>query len=115
MVKPPSVPVNVKGGVLIFCDPETYLETFSFNSKWKMATGLYPKKVSAATPKEVERFLEYVTSSQVSAIGEVGLDISLNPLQQNVDGQKMLLREIIGSSQQDLYSKNLYHRALEMF
>ncbi|CAC5424753.1 unnamed protein product [Mytilus coruscus] len=44
MERPPVVLVNIKGGLLIFCDPETYLETVPFDSKWKVAIGLTPRK-----------------------------------------------------------------------
>ncbi|VDI61793.1 Hypothetical predicted protein [Mytilus galloprovincialis] len=57
MERPPVVPVNIKGGLLIFCDPETYPETVPFDSKWKVAIGLHPKKIYEASPQSVEDFL----------------------------------------------------------
>ncbi|VDI44008.1 Hypothetical predicted protein [Mytilus galloprovincialis] len=56
MERPPVVPVNIKGGLLIFCDPETYPETVPFDSKWKVAIGLHPKKIYEASPQSVGRF-----------------------------------------------------------
>ncbi|CAG2211269.1 tatD [Mytilus edulis] len=125
MERPPVVPVNIKGGLLIFCDPETYPETVPFDSKWKVAIGLHPKKIYEASPQSVGRFFEYVTNSRVSAVGEVGLDSSMNPGRANLDRQEQFLKEItewikptmplilhIRSNRQDTYSKNLYYRAL---
>ncbi|VDI80333.1 Hypothetical predicted protein [Mytilus galloprovincialis] len=95
MERPPVVPVNIKGGLLIFCDPETYPETVPFDSKWKVAIGLHPKKIIyEASPQSVDRFFEYVTNSRVSAVGEVGLDSSMNPGRANLDRQEQFLKEI---------------------
>ncbi|VDI34910.1 TatD DNase family protein [Mytilus galloprovincialis] len=128
MERPPVVPVNIKGGLLIFCDPETYPETVPFDSKWKVAIGLHPKKIYEASPQSVGRFFEYVTNSRVSAVGEVGLDSSMNPGRANLDRQEQFLKEItewikptmplilhIRSNREDTYSKNLYYRALQIF
>ncbi|CAC5388953.1 tatD [Mytilus coruscus] len=51
MERPPAVPVNGKGGLLIFCDPETCPETVPFDGKMKVAIGLHPKKIFGSSPQ----------------------------------------------------------------
>lgn len=43
MERPPGTPVNLKGGLVIYCDPDSYPETIPFHAKWKVAVGLHPK------------------------------------------------------------------------
>jgi len=42
--RPPVIPVNLEGGVLIYCDPETYPTNMPIDTKWKVAVGMHPKK-----------------------------------------------------------------------
>lgn len=123
--RPPCVPVNLRGGLLVYCDPETYPATVPFDAKWNVAIGLHPKKVVHATPQDLKKFQSFIINNRVSAIGEIGLDISSN--KQNLDKQIEFLTNCteymrpqipvilhIRSTQQDLYSKELYFKALEI-
>ena len=43
MERPPVVPVNVIGKLMI-CDPEQFPTTVSFEERWIVAVGVHPKK-----------------------------------------------------------------------
>lgn len=74
MERPPTVPVNLIGGTLIFCDPETFPSAVPIEDKWKVAIGVHPKKVPNLTLQQFRNFKSLITSSKVAAVGEIGLD-----------------------------------------
>ena len=74
MERPPMVPVNVIGGLMIFCDPECFPKTVPVEDKWKVPIGVHPKKVVGLTVESEAEFLRLIESSRVTAVGEIGLD-----------------------------------------
>jgi hypothetical protein len=45
MERPSKVPVNLIGGTLIYCDPESFPTSVPIDDKWKVTIGVHPKKV----------------------------------------------------------------------
>lgn len=128
MERPPTVPVNLKGGLLIFCDPDSYPDTIPFDGKWKVSVGLHPKAVASTPQKMKDKFWELVSNSRLSAVGEVGLDTSMKAGVVSLPLQKAFLLELcpvlkptvpvvvhIRSNYTDLYSSHLYHQAFQIF
>jgi len=123
--RPPLIPVNLEGGVLVYCDPETYPVNMPIDTKWKVAVGIHPKQVVKCSEKQIKMFFDLIKNPRVSAVGEVGLDTSLRDgtrkkqeefLEQVLDLVKPTIPIIlhIRSTRPDKYSKGLYHRALDI-
>ena len=70
----PICPVNIAGGVCVYCDPEKYPDFFPSSPGFKCAVGVHPKKVQYFTPQKEEQFRRLLSHPEVSALGEVGLD-----------------------------------------
>jgi len=123
--RPPIIPVNLEGGLLVYCDPETYPVNMPMDTKWKVAIGIHPKKVVKCSEEQVKIFFDLIQNPRVSAVGEVGLDTSLRDgtrrqqeafLEKVLDTVKPTVPLIlhIGSTRPDKYFKGLYLRALEI-
>ena len=74
MERPSKVPVNLIGGTLIYCDPESFPTSVPIDDKWRVAVGLHPKKVHGLRAQHYQQFLSLVQSRRVVAVGEIGLD-----------------------------------------
>lgn len=74
MERPSKVPVNLIGGTLIYCDPESFPTSVPIDDKWRVAVGLHPKKVHGLRAQHYQQFLSLVQSRRVAAVGEIGLD-----------------------------------------
>lgn len=73
--QPPLIPVNLVGGVMVFCDPETRLSIPLMDGRWKIAVGLHPKKVPNCSEAYLEQIKTLLHSNPlVVALGEIGLD-----------------------------------------
>jgi TatD DNase family protein len=72
--RPSTVPVNLIGGTLIYCDPESFPSSVSIDDKWRVAIGVHPKKVHGFRKQHYQQFISLVQSRRVAAIGEIGLD-----------------------------------------
>ena len=59
MERPPVVPVNVIGKLMI-CDPEQFPTTVSFEERWIVAVGVHPKKVAGLTSEREVDFLRLI-------------------------------------------------------
>ena len=71
----PRVPVEVYGGVMVFCDPETRLAIPLMDGRWKIAVGVYPRKVRECSEDYVSTIRTLLNSNPlVKALGEIGLD-----------------------------------------
>jgi len=89
MERPPTTPVNVIGGTLVYCDPEKYPKSIPIQDKWKVAIGVHPKKVHTITEAQVEQFISLIGSQRVTAVGELGIDRTVN--YRHWDGQLQFL------------------------
>ena len=75
--RPPKVEVEVIGGVLNYCDPETLgKRSYPLDPRWRVAVGIHPKKVDLMTPDKWVEFEKEIHSSRIAAISEIGLDFS---------------------------------------
>ena len=74
MERPPTVPINLVGGTLIYCDPESYPATVPIDDKWRIAVGVHPKRVRNLSQREYDHFKSLIQSKRVTAVGEIGLD-----------------------------------------
>ena len=72
MERPSTVPVNLIGGTLIYCHPESF--SVPIDDKWKMAIGVHPKKVHGLRKQHYQQFISLVQSRRVAAVGEIGLE-----------------------------------------
>jgi Tat protein secretion system quality control protein TatD with DNase activity len=72
--RPSTVPVNLIGGTLIYCDPESFPSSVSIDDKLRVAIGVHPKKVHGFRKQHYQQFISLVQSRRVAAIGEIGLD-----------------------------------------
>lgn len=72
---PPACPVELIGGVMVFCDPETRLSIPLMDGRWKVAVGVHPRKVLQCSDSHVARIQMLLDSNPlVKALGEIGLD-----------------------------------------
>ena len=72
----PLIPVNVIGGVRVFCDPESYPGVFIREQGFGNAVGLHPKKAHLFNEGIKSRIREALRDPGVVALGEVGLDFT---------------------------------------
>jgi Tat protein secretion system quality control protein TatD with DNase activity len=66
--------VNLIGGTLIYCDPESFPTSVPIDDKWKVAIGVHPKKVHGLRKQHYQQFISLVQSRRIAAVGEIGLD-----------------------------------------
>jgi TatD DNase family protein len=71
----PGLAVEVVGGVLVYCDPETYPDPPSVprHPKWRVAVGIHPSRVDQWGQSELARLTHLVSYDRVM-LGEIGLD-----------------------------------------
>jgi hypothetical protein len=74
MERPSKVPVNLIGGTLIYCDPESFPTSVPIDDKWKVAIGVHPKKVHSLRKQHYQQFISLVQPRRVAAVAEIGLD-----------------------------------------
>ncbi|XP_022111688.1 uncharacterized protein LOC110990915, partial [Acanthaster planci] len=75
----PDHTIVLSGGVINYYDPEHYHRIlFSADSRWKVAVGVHPKKVSRMTEQQWDQLQQLLAHPQVIAISEVGLDFSIS-------------------------------------
>ena len=65
MKKPPTMSLNVVGGVMVFSDSWNYPKEFKFNGTWKVAIGLHPQKS--------EQFSEEICMTMANLMKEPGI------------------------------------------
>ncbi|MEW8444279.1 MAG: TatD family hydrolase [Candidatus Thiodiazotropha sp.] len=71
----PACPVELIGGVMVFCDPETRLSIPLMDGRWKVAVGVHPRKVLQCSDSHLARIRMLLDSNPlVKALGEIGLD-----------------------------------------
>ncbi len=70
----PTLPINLVGGIGVFCDPTTYPEQFPLQSGFKFAVGFHPRHVPQMTPHVRDRLETLMLTPGVAALGEIGLD-----------------------------------------
>ncbi|KAL4222256.1 hypothetical protein ACF0H5_018293 [Mactra antiquata] len=69
----PRNPVNVVGGVTIYCDPESYPVSLPCQRGFGAAIGVHPKKCHLLTTAKFQMVLDHLKSWDV-ALGKTGLD-----------------------------------------
>ncbi|KAH3701148.1 hypothetical protein DPMN_076131 [Dreissena polymorpha] len=69
-----QVEVDVVGGVLIYCDPETYPTSFPAQAGFGVAVGLHPRRVARFNSELYRRLKHLLRNERVVALGELGLD-----------------------------------------
>ena len=72
--KETAIPVDLQGGVAVFCDPASYpADDLSFPPGWTMAVGIHTKKAHKTSEEEFQRMTSLIKRPGV-AVGEVGSD-----------------------------------------
>ncbi|GFS09890.1 3'-5'-exodeoxyribonuclease [Elysia marginata] len=90
------VPVELKEGCVVFCDPSSYpserdLKEITDTPGFKVAVGIHPKGAQGVGETVVTQFRKLVENPRVAAVGEVGLDFTVEgTLQQEWVLQKCL-------------------------
>jgi Tat protein secretion system quality control protein TatD with DNase activity len=74
MERPSKIPMNLIGGTLIYCDPESFPTSVHIDDKWKVAIGVHLKNVHGLRKQHYQQFISLVQSRRVAAVGEIGLD-----------------------------------------
>jgi len=72
----PRNPVDLRGMVAVYCDPETYPEQLPLDPCVRMAQGVHPRKVHHFTVARERHFLSLLSDPRVVALGEMGLDVT---------------------------------------
>lgn len=90
----PSAPCEVKGGVVVFCDPRTYPTQIQASldvAGFVAAVGIHPKHIAHLNDRHWGAFKTLMQSPNVKAIGEVGLDYTAK----GINKQETRLRHIL--------------------
>ena len=91
-----EVPVRLRGGVAVFCDPKTYPDDgLQLPPGWKMAVGIHPKKVCKITESQYSRFVALINRPCVH-LGEIGVDFT--DREENWGTQQVEFRRLISLS-----------------
>jgi len=69
---PIETPVQLVGGVLVYCDVDSYPTTFPEDTRWKVAVGIHPRNSPFVTDDEFQEFTALLARPEISALGEVG-------------------------------------------
>ncbi|CAC5423195.1 tatD [Mytilus coruscus] len=80
LIPQPEISVEVVGGVIVYCDPDTYPQVLPDTSKWKIAIGLHPKAAQYFNNDQFMAMQEALSDMRVSALGEIGLDRTVNQI-----------------------------------
>ncbi|MES9882213.1 MAG: TatD family hydrolase [Sedimenticola sp.] len=76
----PTTKANLVGGVLVFCDPENWSRIpIVSDPQWAITIGLHPKKAPRAVQQDLEHMKTLLQRPNVTGLGEVGLDYSVDP------------------------------------
>ena len=70
----PQHPVNLLGGLMIYCDPQTYPEVVPSSSNFYSAIGFHPKHAVDFTQYTRRMIAGYLQDKGIVALGEIGLD-----------------------------------------
>ena len=70
----PEVPVQVSGGVAVYCDPAIYPEVYPRAPGFGSAVCLHPKNPQASVEGAVRLVEVELRKEGVVALGEIGLD-----------------------------------------
>ncbi|XP_071141869.1 uncharacterized metal-dependent hydrolase TatD-like [Mytilus edulis] len=74
----PVDPVKLAGGVAVFCDPKTWPSVpLRLEPGWVGAVGIHPKSAGQFEDATQHRFHQLVSHPSVSALGEVGVDFTV--------------------------------------
>ncbi|XP_076095655.1 uncharacterized protein LOC143066728 [Mytilus galloprovincialis] len=74
----PVDPVKLAGGVAVFCDPKTWPRvSLRLEPGWVGAVGIHPKSAGQFEDATQHRFHQLVSHPSVSALGEVGVDFTV--------------------------------------
>lgn len=92
MKKPPAMPVNVVGGVIVFSEPWNYPKEFKFDSIWKVAIGLHPKKIDQFSEDICRKMANLMKEPRIAALGEIGLDRRTDTPEQYLHQEKIFKR-----------------------
>ncbi|KAK3100705.1 hypothetical protein FSP39_024047 [Pinctada imbricata] len=74
----PYVPVKLVGGVAVYSEPENYPQEITHLPPWYAAVGVHPKHIQELTEDKFNELRTLLQSPGVSALGEIGLDYSVN-------------------------------------
>ena len=66
MERPSKIPMNLIGGTLIYCDPESFPTSVHIDDKWKVAIGVHLKNVHGLRKQHYQQFISLVQSRTVS-------------------------------------------------
>ena len=66
--------VQLVGGVLVYCDVDSYPTTFPEDTRWKVAVGIHLRNSPFVTDEEFQEFTALLARLELSALGEVGVD-----------------------------------------
>ncbi|XP_063411241.1 uncharacterized protein LOC134694172 [Mytilus trossulus] len=80
LIPQPDIAVEVIGGVLVYCDPDTYPQVLPDTSRWKIAIGLHTKAAPYFNNDQFTAMQEALSDMCVSALGEIGLDRTVNQI-----------------------------------
>ncbi|CAG2255195.1 tatD [Mytilus edulis] len=94
LIPQPDIAVEEIGGVIVYCDPDTYPQVLPDTSKWKIAIGLHPKAAPYFNNDQFIAMQEALTDMRVSALGEIGLDRTVNPI--HWMSQEKILDKLLG-------------------
>ncbi|XP_071081710.1 uncharacterized protein [Haliotis cracherodii] len=75
--QPKEVTINLQKALQIFCDPPTWPQQPIFHQFWKTAVGFHPKNVQAMDPDQLYKLRHLLSSQDVIAFGEIGLDFTV--------------------------------------
>ncbi|CAC5415891.1 tatD [Mytilus coruscus] len=125
LIPQPDISVEVVGGVIVYCDPDTYPQVLPDTSKWKIAIGLHPKAAPYFNNDQFMAMQEALSDMRVSALGEMGLDRTVNPI--HWVSQEKILDKLLGLARPnkpvilhlrgqatETMSEAVYTRALEI-
>ncbi|RUS71558.1 hypothetical protein EGW08_020676 [Elysia chlorotica] len=93
----PQVPIDLKGGCVVFCDPANFpsraqVQDISRRPGFKVAVGIHPKHAGNVGESHVCQLKQIVDHPCVAALGEVGLDF---PAKIPIPQQVKLLEECL--------------------
>ncbi len=76
----PQMVATLSGGVFVFCDPDTWSRIpLVCEPGWTIAVGVHPKNVPSLYDADITYLKQLLQRPNVSALGEIGLDYSMNP------------------------------------
>ncbi|MES9880772.1 MAG: TatD family hydrolase [Sedimenticola sp.] len=86
-------PVQLVGGVMVFCDPEEFHKLPFLDNHFVSAVGIHPKKAHLCTQGRLDQLKLILDSRPVRALGEIGLDRSCP--QESWAKQEQVLDEVL--------------------